>query len=109
MASLPSAPGDPQLANTETSTGSAVPVTAELGPYRLLQRIGEGGMGEVWDAEQTRPLRRRSPLKVVKAGMDTAQVIARFDAERQALAIMDHRTIAKVFDGGPRRKGGRSL
>jgi non-specific serine/threonine protein kinase/serine/threonine-protein kinase len=71
-----------------------------LGPYRLLQPIGEGGMGEVWLAEQTRPVRRQVAVKVVKAGMDTAQVLARFDAERQALALMDHPTIAKIFDGG---------
>ena len=62
-------------------------------------------MGEVWLAEQTRPLRRQVAVKVVKAGMDTAQVLARFDAERQALALMDHRTIAKIFDGGATPEG----
>jgi non-specific serine/threonine protein kinase/serine/threonine-protein kinase len=69
-----------------------------VGPYRLLQRIGEGGMGDVWLAEQTGPVRRQVALKVIKAGMDTAHVIARFEAERQALAVMDHPAIAKVFD-----------
>ena len=62
-------------------------------------------MGEVWLAEQLRPLRRHVAIKVIKAGMDTARVIARFDAERQALAVMDHPTIAKVFDGGKTPEG----
>jgi eukaryotic-like serine/threonine-protein kinase len=73
---------------------------SEFGPYRLLQRLGEGGMGEVWLAEQLRPVRRQVAVKLVKAGMDTAHVLARFDAERQALALMDHPAIAKIFDGG---------
>lgn len=77
-----------------------------VGPYRMLQRIGEGGMGEVWLAEQTQPVRREVALKVIKPGMDSAQVIARFEAERQALAMMDHPNIAKVFDGGT-TPGGR--
>ena len=67
-----------------------------IGPYRLLQVIGEGGMGEVWVAEQLEP-RRKVALKLIKAGMDTKQVVARFDSERQALALMDHPAIAKVF------------
>ena len=71
-----------------------------IGPYKLLQRIGEGGMGAVYLAEQDRPVRRRVALKVIKPGMDTEQVVARFEAERQALAIMDHPSIAKVFDAG---------
>ncbi len=71
-----------------------------IGPYKLLQRIGEGGMGAVYLAEQDRPVRRRVALKVIKPGMDTEQVVARFQAERQALAIMDHPHIAKVFDAG---------
>src|SRR2546425_5915609 len=71
-----------------------------IGPYRLLQRVGEGGMGEVWLAEQTRPVHRQVALKIIKAGMDTAHVVARFEAERQALAVMDHPAIARVFDGG---------
>jgi serine/threonine protein kinase/tetratricopeptide (TPR) repeat protein len=76
-----------------------------IGPYRLLQLLGEGGMGEVWLAEQTRPLRRQVALKIVKLGMDTAQVVARFEAERQALAVMDHPAIAKVFDAGATAEG----
>ena len=76
-----------------------------VGPYRLLQLIGQGGMGEVWLAEQTQPVRRQVALKVIKAGMDTAQVVSRFEAERQALALMDHPAIATVFDGGSTPEG----
>ena len=76
-----------------------------FGRYKLLQRLGEGGMGEVWLAEQTKPVRRQVALKVIKAGMDSAQVVARFEAERQALALMDHPTIATVFDGGTTPQG----
>ncbi len=72
----------------------------QIGPFKLLQRIGEGGMGAVWMANQQKPVRRRVALKVIKAGMDTRQVIARFEAERQALAMMDHQNIAKVLDAG---------
>jgi WD40 repeat protein/serine/threonine protein kinase len=71
-----------------------------IGPYKLLEQIGEGGFGVVFMAEQTEPVRRRVALKVLKPGMDTRQVVARFEAERQALALMDHPNIAKVFDGG---------
>jgi serine/threonine protein kinase len=73
---------------------------AVIGPYKLLQQIGEGGMGVVYMAEQQQPLRRKVALKIIKPGMDSAQVIARFEAERQALALMDHQNIAKVFDAG---------
>jgi serine/threonine protein kinase len=71
-----------------------------IGPYKLLEQIGEGGFGVVFLAEQTEPVRRKVALKILKPGMDTHQVVARFEAERQALAIMDHPNIAKVFDGG---------
>jgi serine/threonine protein kinase len=71
-----------------------------IGPYKLLQEIGEGGMGTVWMAEQQEPVRRLVALKLIKAGMDSAQVIARFEGERQALALMDHPNIAKVLDAG---------
>jgi serine/threonine protein kinase len=77
-----------------------------IGSYKLLQQIGEGGMGVVFMAEQQEPVRRMVALKVIKAGMDSAQVIARFEAERQALALMDHPNIAKVFDAGT-TSGGR--
>src|SRR6516165_11546010 len=76
-----------------------------IGPYKLLQEIGEGGMGSVWMAEQHEPVRRLVALKVIKAGMDSAQVVARFEAERQALALMDHPNIAKVLDGGSTASG----
>jgi eukaryotic-like serine/threonine-protein kinase len=76
-----------------------------IGPYKLLEQIGEGGFGVVFLAEQDRPVRRKVALKVLKPGMDTKQVIARFEAERQALAIMDHSNIAKVFDGGATSEG----
>src|SRR6185369_3389386 len=71
-----------------------------LGRYKLLERVGEGGCGVVYVAEQTEPVRRRVALKVIKLGMDTKQVVARFAAERQALAMMDHPNIAKVLDAG---------
>jgi serine/threonine protein kinase/tetratricopeptide (TPR) repeat protein len=76
-----------------------------IGPYKLLEQIGEGGFGVVYMAEQTEPVRRKVALKVLKPGMDTRQVVARFEAERQALAIMDHPNIAKVFDGGATPSG----
>jgi tetratricopeptide (TPR) repeat protein/serine/threonine protein kinase len=71
-----------------------------IGPYKLLQPIGEGGMGTVWMAEQTQPVQRKVALKLIKPGMDSRQVIARFEAERQALALMEHPNIAKVLDAG---------
>src|SRR5262245_4706672 len=71
-----------------------------IGPYKLLEQIGEGGFGVVFMAEQQQPVRRKVALKVLKPGMDTRQVVARFEAERQALALMDHPNIARVFDGG---------
>ena len=76
-----------------------------IGPYKLLQQIGEGGMGTVYMAEQTRPVQRKVALKLIKPGMDTGQVIARFEAERQALAMMDHVNIARVFDAGTTETG----
>ena len=75
-----------------------------IGPYKLLQQIGEGGMGTVFMAEQTHPVRRKVALKIIKPGMDSRQVIARFEAERQALALMDHVNIARVFDAGDHRE-----
>ena len=78
---------------------------SQIGPYRLLQQIGEGGMGAVFMAEQERPVRRRVALKVIKPGMDSAQVLARFEAERQALALMEHPNIARVLDAGATDSG----
>lgn len=77
----------------------------QIGPYKLLEQIGEGGFGVVFLAEQTSPVRREVALKIVKAGMDTKEVISRFEAERQALALMDHPNIAKVLDGGTTESG----
>ena len=78
---------------------------SRIGPYKLLQPIGEGGMGTVFMAEQAQPVRRTVALKLIKAGMDSRQVLARFGAERQALALMDHPSIAKVFDAGTTENG----
>jgi serine/threonine protein kinase len=84
----------------------ALPVErVRVGPYLLLERLGEGGMGEVWLAEQQQPLRRRVALKIIKAGMDSREVVARFESERQALAMMDHPAIARVLDGGSTPEG----
>jgi serine/threonine protein kinase/tetratricopeptide (TPR) repeat protein len=86
-------------AQRESAVIAEAPGTV-IGPYKLLEQIGEGGMGLVFVAEQERPVKRRVALKIIKPGMDSRQVIARFEAERQALAMMDHPNIAKVFDGG---------
>jgi non-specific serine/threonine protein kinase/serine/threonine-protein kinase len=79
--------------------------TIFIGPYRLIEQIGSGGMGEVWLAEQTKPVRRHVALKLIKAGMDTDEVVGRFRSEQQALALMDHPSIAKVFDAGATPQG----
>ena len=76
-----------------------------IGRYKLLEQIGEGGMGVVYMAEQQEPVRRKVALKIIKPGMDTREVIARFEAERQALALMDHPNIAKVLDAGATESG----
>src|SRR5712671_4125012 len=76
-----------------------------IGRYKLLEKVGQGGCGVVYVAEQTEPVRRRVALKVIKLGMDTREVIARFEAERQALAMMDHPNIAKVLDAGTTETG----
>src|SRR6516164_7904976 len=94
-AGLPAAPKDATVDHAADERPGTI-----LGPYKLLHEIGEGGMGTVWMAEQTRPVKRRVALKVIKPGMDSRQVLARFEAERQALALMDHPNIAKVLDAG---------
>src|SRR5262245_29647594 len=76
-----------------------------IGPYRLLEQLGEGGMGTVWMAQQTEPVKRVVAVKLIKAGMESKAVIARFEAERQALALMDHPNIARVLDGGSSSAG----
>src|SRR5881409_4490848 len=73
---------------------------AVIARYKLIEQIGEGGMGTVWMAQQTEPVKRVVALKLIKAGMDSRQIIARFEAERQALALMDHPHIARVLDAG---------
>ena len=88
----------------ERNAPSAPPVeevpAPVIGRYKLLEKIGEGGFGEVWMAEQREPVKRRVALKIIKLGMDSRQIVARFEAERQALAMMDHPNIAKIFDAG---------
>src|SRR3954464_15739720 len=96
---LESPPAGLQMVATVDRPAGEGPGTV-VGPYTLLEQIGEGGFGVVFMAEQTRPVRRKVALKVLKPGMDPRQVVARFEAERQALAIMDHPNIAKVLDGG---------
>ncbi len=91
--------GAPQQDATRDQLGAERPGTM-IGPYKLLEQIGEGGFGLVFMAEQQQPVRRKVAVKVLKPGMDTRQVVARFEAERQALALMDHPSIAKVLDAG---------
>src|SRR5262245_28126102 len=92
------APGKPPAAVSADRDERAGVVIA--GKYTLVEPIGEGGMGSVWRAKQTAPIKRFVAVKLIKAGMDTRQVVARFEAERQALALMDHPNIARVLDGG---------
>ncbi len=94
-------PDAPTLATAPVSEGPGT----KIGRYKLLQKIGEGGMGVVYMAEQTEPVTRKVALKIIKLGMDTKQVVARFEAERQALAMMDHPNIARVLDGGATETG----
>src|SRR4051794_37888439 len=97
---------EPVHASPVSETGkSREPPPQRIGAYKLLEQIGEGGFGTVYMAEQEHPVRRRVALKLIKLGMDTRQVIARFEAERQALAIMDHPNIARVFDAGATETG----
>jgi serine/threonine protein kinase/tetratricopeptide (TPR) repeat protein len=95
---------EPTQGPTET-TASGAPEGGWIGVYRLIHRVGVGGMGEVWLAEQHEPVRRRVALKLIKLGMDTAHVVARFEAERQALALMEHPAVARVLDAGSTAAG----
>jgi serine/threonine protein kinase/tetratricopeptide (TPR) repeat protein len=111
--------GSAEVVRSASPTSSSLPTIAAdtvaspvregpgtlIGPYKILQQIGEGGFGSVFLAEQDKPVRRRVALKVIKLGMDTKQVVARFEQERQALAMMDHPNIAKVFDAGATATG----
>ncbi len=101
---LPPTPAEGTQATLDTHAPAERPGML-IGPYKLLQQLGEGGMGIVFMAEQTHPVVRKVALKVVKAGMDSRQVIARFEAERQALAMMDHVNIARVLDAGATESG----
>ena len=117
--SPPSPPGDPFAATRVVDEGehtlpgpdatlrgpSGESAGDQIGPYHLLEALGEGGFGTVWLAEQKTPVKRRVALKILKPGMDTREVIARFEAERQALAMMDHPNIARVFDAGATATG----
>jgi serine/threonine protein kinase len=94
-------PADPPIGQPITEA----PGTVVIGPYKLLQQIGEGGMGVVYMAKQTEPVERRVALKIIKPGMDSRRVIARFEAERHALAMMDHPSIARVLDAGTTETG----
>ncbi|MEM7754834.1 MAG: serine/threonine-protein kinase [Planctomycetota bacterium] len=102
-------PGPDERPTLPEPSASAAADGGRIGPYHLLSVIGEGGFGVVWEAEQSAPVRRRVAVKVIKPGMDSSAVVARFEAERQALAVMDHPCIAKVFDGGtsPAAQGSR--
>jgi serine/threonine protein kinase/tetratricopeptide (TPR) repeat protein len=104
MTDQPGTPRSSSDVDTRTLDPASQP-TLTIGAYRLLQCVGEGGMGQVWRAEQLAPVRRQVALKVLKAGMDTEHVMARFEAERQALAVMNHPAIAKVLDAGATPEG----
>ncbi|MHC4947693.1 MAG: serine/threonine-protein kinase [Planctomycetota bacterium] len=93
------------LSPSSPSSSPGDPDPERIGPYRVIQKLGEGGMGVVYEAEQTEPVRRRVALKIIKLGMDTKQVIGRFESERQALALMDHAHIARVLDAGSTEQG----
>ena len=105
--SLEPAPADAAqvLSAAESVVEPDIPETKHIGHYKLLQKLGEGGCGVVYMAEQEQPIRRRVALKIIKLGMDTKNVIARFEAERQALALMDHPNIARVLDAGATETG----
>jgi non-specific serine/threonine protein kinase/serine/threonine-protein kinase len=98
-----SAPED--LESTQAATPHSAAAKLVIGPYHLMERIGAGGMGEVWLAEQREPVHRRVALKLIRVGMDSEHVLARFDSERQALALMDHPSIARIFDAGTTPEG----
>ena len=97
--------GDVPLMDAEPNFGWKEEAIDQVGPYRVTGVLGEGGMGVVYEAEQSEPLRRRVALKVIRLGMDSKAVVARFEAERQALALMEHSGIARVYDAGVTERG----
>src|SRR5205085_7833604 len=105
LGALDSSLGADESTTQTSDTATAAAGDDDYGRYRILRPLGEGGMGTVYLAEQLDPIHRRVALKVVKLGMDTAQVLARFNNERQALAMMDHQSIARIFDAGATPKG----
>ncbi|MBL9171893.1 MAG: protein kinase [Verrucomicrobiales bacterium] len=102
---LPEDPSEKSATTVLQEASLTEEVGTQIGRYKLLEKLGEGGFGSVWAAEQKEPVRRRVALKIIKLGMDTQQVVARFEAERQALAMMDHPNIAKVLDAGATETG----
>src|SRR5262245_28252863 len=99
--------GEAGLSSLDSTHATPAAETAGtvIGRYHLLQKVGEGGMGEVWLAEQREPVRRRVAVKLVKSGISTREVIARFESERQTLALMEHPAIANVLDAGATPQG----
>lgn len=83
---------------SESTAGNAHQILDQIGPYKLLEKLGEGGMGTVYLADQKEPVQRRVAIKLIKAGDDSKSLLARFELERQAIALMDHPNIAKIFD-----------
>ena len=98
-------PREDELSATASFGGSPLGPGGQVGPYKLLSILGEGGFAVVYLAEQQEPVKRRVALKVIKPGMDSKQVIARFEAERQALALLDHPNVAHVYDAGTTELG----
>jgi serine/threonine protein kinase/tetratricopeptide (TPR) repeat protein len=96
---------DTRLSSPDDLRDKALRANASIGPYKLLQLLGQGGMGEVWMAEQSEPVKRRVALKVIKAGIGSKEILARFEAERQALALMNHPNIARILDAGTTPEG----
>jgi eukaryotic-like serine/threonine-protein kinase len=105
MPNDPQDPSDLDPNRTLSTDGQSAAAAGQIGSYQLLQMLGEGGMGEVWLGEQKTPIHRTVALKLIKPGMDTKAVVARFESERQALALMDHPNIAQVYDAGATPEG----
>jgi len=102
---LPFTPRESAPPSTKPALSAPVAADTLIGPYRLGEKLGEGGFGVVWKAEQTSPLKRTVALKLVKPGFDSAEITARFALEKQALAVMDHPNIARILDAGVSEEG----